>query len=384
MRETHVNGYRGVCKRFPKNPGGERLPPAGDGSMTVTIREVAREAGVSVATVSRVLNGKGPVHEVTGRRIHRIAKRLRYVPHGAARSLITRKTNTLGVLLPDLYGEFFSELIRGVDLCARRSGYHLVVSSSHSDRTETESMLRAMRGRVDGLIVLSPDEQPPNLDANLPKDFPVVLLNGTPVRGYDAIDIDNFGGAAAMMRYLFGLGHRRIAFICGPSGNRDASERLRGYRSAMRSLPGTDALEIPGDFRETAGYDACAQILDLRRRPTAIFAANDSMAIGLLCAFREEGLRVPEDFAIAGFDDIPIARYITPPLTSVRVPIAELGERATRLLLEAVADGSDRKRRRGELKTELIVRNSCGTVPARVAPSKETTTKRRVSKSLRA
>lgn len=333
--------------------------------MTVTIRDVAREADVSVATVSRVLNGKGPVHRETERRIHRVAKKLRYVPHGAARSLITRRTNTFGVLLPDLYGEFFSEVIRGIDLCARRAGFHLVVSSSHSDRAETESMIRAMRGRVDGLIVLSPDERPPDLDSNLPKDFPVVLLNGAAVRGYDTIDIDNFGGASTMVGHLHGLGHRRIAFICGPAGNHDASERLRGYRSAMRSLPGTDTLEIPGDFGEAAGYDACARILKLRRRPTAIFAANDSMAIGLLYAFREAGLRVPEDFAIAGFDDIPIARFITPPLTSVRVPIAELGELATAILLDAVAGGAARKRRRDVLPTALFVRASCGSVPAR-------------------
>jgi LacI family transcriptional regulator len=185
------------------------------------------------------------------------------------------------------------------------------------------------------------------------------------VRGYDTIDVDNFGGAAAMVGHLHSLGHTRIAFISGPAGNHDASERLRGYRSAMRSLPGTDGLEIPGDFGEAAGYDACARILRLRRRPTAIFAANDSMAIGLLCAFREAGLRVPEDFAIAGFDDIPIARFITPPLTSVRVPIAELGERATAILLDAVAGGAGHKRRRDVLPTALIVRASCGSVPAR-------------------
>jgi len=351
--------------------------------MTVTIRDVAREAEVSVATVSRVLNGKGPAHHETERRIRRIAKRLRYVPHGAARSLITRRTNTFGVLLPDLYGEFFSEVIRGIDLCARRGGFHLVVSSSHSDRAETESMIRAMRGRVDGMIVLSPEERPPDLDSNLPKDFPAVLLNSAPLRGYDTIDIDNFGGAAGMARHLYGLGHRRIAFVCGPAGNRDASERLRGYRTAMRTLPGSEILEIPGDFGETAGYDACEKILKLRRRPTAIFAANDSMAIGLLCAFREADFLVPEDFAIAGFDDIPIARYVTPPLTTVRVPIAGLGERATRLLFEAVAGGAGRRRRTDVLPTALIVRESCGAAPARSSRSSSGSDSGSSSKKLR-
>ena len=330
--------------------------------MSVTIRDVARSADVSVATVSRVLNGKGPVHQDTERRIRRVAKRLRYVPHPVARSLITRRTHTIGVLLPDLYGEFFSEVIRGIDLCARRSGYHVVVSSSHSDRAETEAMIRAMRGRVDGLIVLSPDARPASLKVNLAEGFPLVLLNTPGRRSVDSLTIDNYGGAFAMVRHLVGLGHRRIAFIRGPDGNSDASERLRGYRDAVRAcgVDASDVLEIPGDFREGAGYEACRLIARLRRRPTAIFAANDSMAIGLLYGFREEGIGVPEDYAVTGFDDIPIARYITPPLTSVRVPIAALGERATLRVLNAVEEGTKHESKQETLPTVLVIRTSCG------------------------
>ena len=330
--------------------------------MSVTIREVAREASVSVATVSRVLNGKGPVRPDTERRIRRAARLLRYVPHGGARSLITRRTHTLGVLLPDLYGEFFSEVIRGIDLAARRGGYHLLVSGSHGDRDETEAMVRAMRGRVDGLIVLSPDVDRGALRANVPDKFPVVLLNSAGGgRSFDSIAVDNFGGATAMMRHLARLGHRRVAFIEGPSGNRDASERLRGYREAMRSVgEWSKELEIPGNFREEAGYEACGRIRKLRPRPSAVFAANDSMAIGLLYACREEGVRVPEELAIAGFDDIPIVRFITPSLTSVRVPIAELGTCAAQRLLN-VLDGKPAGRPRQEvLPTTLVVRSSCG------------------------
>src|SRR5918998_1019573 len=140
----------------------------------VTIKDVAREANVSVATVSRVLNGSGPVSAETQHRIREVAGRLRYVPHGGARSLITSRTNTLGVLLPDLYGEFFSEVIRGIDQRAQKSGYHLLVSSSHADRAEIEAALRAMRGRVDGLIVMSPDVEARALAANLSESLPVV------------------------------------------------------------------------------------------------------------------------------------------------------------------------------------------------------------------
>ena len=330
--------------------------------MSVTIRDVAREASVSVATVSRVLNEKGPVHPDTQRRIRRAARRLRYVPHGGARSLITRKTHTLGVLLPDLYGEFFSELIRGIDLAARRGGYHLLYSGSHGDRSETEAMVRAMRGRVDGLIVLSPDVDRGALRANVPEKFPVVLLNSAGGgRSFDTIAVDNFGGATAMVRHLAGLGHRRVAFIEGPPGNRDASERLRGYRQAMRRVgEWSRELEIPGNFREEAGYEACGRIRKLRPRPSAVFAANDSMAIGLLYACREAGVCVPEELAIAGFDDIPIVRFITPSLTSVRVPIAELGTCAAQRLLEVLGGKPAGRPRHEVLPTTLVVRSSCG------------------------
>jgi LacI family transcriptional regulator len=328
----------------------------------VTIKEVARAAGVSVATVSRVVNDKGPVRDATRRRIRRLVERLRYVPHGAARSLILRKTHTLAVLLPDLFGEFFSELLRGMDLAARRRGYHLLVSGFHGDRAETRAMLGAIRGRVDGLIALSPDLAAAAFRKSLPGGFPVVLLNcDSGKTGYASIRVDNRGGALAMTRHLLGLGHRRLAFIRGPAGNHDAAERLRGFREALAPRAGTRGAEVPGDFREEAGYAAAKKLLRARARPTAVFAANDAMAIGLLSAFRERRVRVPEDVALAGFDDIPIARFITPPLTTVRVPIAELGARATARLLHALgANGIGNGARQEILPTTLVVRSSCG------------------------
>ncbi len=317
-----------------------------------------------MASVSRVVNEKGPVREETRFRIRRAIEKLRYAPHGAARSLITRKTHTLGVLLPDLFGEFFSELIRGIDAAARGRGYHLLVSGSHEDPVETQELLRAIRGRVDGLIALSPGLDARAFEENLPAGFPVVLLNSVIRRsGYGSILVDNYGGAFAMVRHMIHLGHRRIAFVTGPANNHDASERLRGYRDALRRHAGTSALEIPGDFREEAGYRAASRILRSRPRPAAVFAANDAMAIGLLCAFRERGVRVPEEMALAGFDDIPIARFVTPPLTTVRVPIADLGSRATARLLHALEGSDGRARRHEVLPTTLVVRSSCGTAP---------------------
>jgi LacI family transcriptional regulator len=315
---------------------------------------------VSVASVSRVVNEKGPVREETRLRIRRAIEKLRYAPHGAARSLITRKTHTLGVLLPDLFGEFFSELIRGIDVAARRRGYHLLVSGSHEDRVETQELLRAIRGRVDGLIAFSPELDARAFEENLPSGFPVVLLNAAVEKsGYGSIRVDNYGGAFALVRHLLRLGHRRIAFVTGPEGNHDASERLRGYRDALGSHAGARGLEFPGDFREEAGYRAAPRILRARPSPTAVLAANDAMAIGLLCAFRERRVQVPEEMALAGFDDIPIARFITPALTTARVPIADLGSRATARLLHAL-NGDDRRKGEEVLPTTLVVRSSCG------------------------
>ncbi|HEY0555042.1 MAG TPA: LacI family DNA-binding transcriptional regulator, partial [Thermoanaerobaculia bacterium] len=295
--------------------------------MSASIKEVALKAGVSIATVSRVLNSTGPVAAETRRRILDAIEGLRYVPHGAARSLITNQTDTIGVLLPDLYGEFFSEVIRGIDAAARRRGYHVLISGFHSDRAEIEAVLRALRGRVDGLIVLSPDVDAQGLRRNLPETLPVVLLN-TPVEGrlegaaFDAINLDNHGGAFAMVRHLAALSHRRIALIRGPEGNADARERLRGYRDALRSLgvAPADALELSGDFSEESGYQAGRRLLTLKPRPTAVFAANDAMAIGAIEALEQRGLSCPGDVSIVGYDDMPLVAHMTPPLTTISLP----------------------------------------------------------------
>jgi LacI family transcriptional regulator len=336
-----------------------------------TIKEVARQAGVSVATVSRVFNEKGPVREETRQRILEVAGRLGYAPHAVARSLSTRKTGTIGVLLPDLYGEFFSEVIRGLDLNARRSGYHILVSSSHSNRSEVEAVLRALRGRVDGLIVMSPEADVRALEANLPGSLPIVLLNCR-VEGsaFDSINLDNYGGARAMIRHLVALGHRRIAHVQGAPGNNDAWERLLGYRDAMQSLgeEGAEELEVAGAFSEDSGDRAGREILRMKPRPTAVFAANDAMAIGLLHAFQKARVRVPEEIAVVGFDDIPIARFLTPPLTTVRVAIAELGASAIRRLLLAMARGESRERQHEVLPTSLVVRGSCGAPASQIHP----------------
>ncbi|HXH37264.1 MAG TPA: LacI family DNA-binding transcriptional regulator, partial [Thermoanaerobaculia bacterium] len=260
----------------------------------VTIHDVAARAGVSVATVSRVLNGKELVREETSRTVRAAVKSLRYVPNVAARSLSIRRSQTIGVVLPDVHGEFFSEVIRGIDLAARAAGYHILVSGSHSDPVQMLQVVDTMRGRVDGLVVMAPDVTVAPLEELRAHDMPVVLLNSSGPN-LDAITIDNYGGARAMMRHLHGLGHTRIAFVCGPPHNADARERLRGYRHAMRGMAARSlrALEHSGDFTEESGFAAGRRMAASASRPTAVFAANDSMAVGVLASLAAAGIKVP-------------------------------------------------------------------------------------------
>ena len=322
------------------------------GAAPATIRDVAARAGVSVATVSRVLNGKELVREETSAQVLDAARALHYVPNTAARSLSIRRSQTIGIVLPEVHGEFFSEVIRGIDVAARREGYHILVSGSHSDLTEMLDVIDAMRGRVDGMVIMAPD-----VDVEKLRDqVPLVLLNSTDQR-HAAITVDNFGGAREMMRHLAGLGHEDIAFVCGPARNADARERLRGYRQALR---GRRKIEVRGNFTEASGYAAAREILAMEPRPTAIFAANDSMAIGALGALAEAAVAVPGGMTVVGFDDIPIARYVAPPLTTIGVDISELGRRAFAVLLDAFTRPNAHAPRRESIETKLVVRRSCG------------------------
>lgn len=344
---------------------------AREASGVATIKDVAREAGVSTATVSRVFNDSEIVSDDTRRQVREVAARLNYWPNAVARSLITNRTHTLGLLLPELHGEFFSGVIRGIDLATRAAGMHLLVSSSHADTHELVAALRSMRGRIDGLIVMAPDVDAPAAVRESAGPIPIVLLDpGAGGNGCDSIAIANFEGAHAVVSHLLGLGHRRIATITGPERNFDARERLGGYHAALSEGGGEIAarLERAGDFTEPSGYRAGLELLALEPRPTAVFVANDYMAVGLLRAAQEAGVRVPEDLAIAGFDDIEIARYLDPPLTTVRVDTFRLGEQAVDLLLRATRGDSARRpgSRHTKLATTLVVRRSSG---APIAPS---------------
>ena len=305
-----------------------------------TIRDVAERAHVSVASVSRVLTGAGAVTEPTRLKVMEAVEALSYVPHSGARSLSTSRTDTVGVILPDLFGEFFSELIRGMDLAARASGLHLIVSSSHDNASEAAAAIRSMRGRVDGLIVLSPHLDSANLAASLAGRLPVLLMNGgANDAGRPSMVVDNVGGAVAAVEHLLSLGHRRVVHIGGPIGNLEARQRQAGYLQAMAAA-GHEPQLMAGDFTQASGHAAATALLAEGVRPEAIFAGNDMMAVGALVALQETGVRCPEDIALVGFDDVPIAALVRPALTTLRIEIAETGRRAMERLVGLIASAA--------------------------------------------
>ena len=327
--------------------------------MAATIKDVARRARVSIASVSRALNSSGSVTPEVRRRVLQAAHKLRYVPHATARSLISRRTHTVGLLLPDIHGEYFSELIRGVDRAARARGLHLLVSSSHGNTVAaTADALRSMNGRVDGLLLMSPHADGAGLEEALPPGLPAVLMNTrAPGARRTAYLVDDFGGARAVTSHLGSCGYRRIAHIRGPAGNFEAEERLRGY---LAGLGGARALIIDGDFTEESGFQAGRALAASPTRPQAVFASNDAMAIGCLFALTQAGVRVPGDIALAGFDDVPIARYVSPPLTTVRVDVSAMGRRALERLAVVIADPDAGGGAVETVPVELVVRASCG------------------------
>ncbi len=319
-----------------------------------TIRHVARRAQLSVATVSRALNGFDNVSDDARDRVAEAVRELGYVPHAGARSLSLARTNALGVVLPDLHGEFFSEFVRGMDREASRRGYLLLLSNLHAQAEQAVLALRAMHGRVDGLIVMAPHLAAEDLAAALPAGVPSVLVNTRDGRsGRAAIHLDNAAGAQAVVDHLVSIGRKRLVHIAGPEGNIDADERAAAFTAGCTAR-GVDGLIMRGDFDESSGERAILELLDRGQSFDGLFAANDNMAIGALAALRARAVQVPDEVAVAGFDDIPLARHLG--LTTVRVRIDELGERAVARLLQSMAtpdsNGDERH------APELVVRHT--------------------------
>lgn len=340
---------------------------SGDGSTTATLEVVAQLAGVSRATVSRVVNGDTRVRPVTRLAVEKAIAQLGYSPNRAARSLVTRRTDSIGLVIPEpttkLFGDpFFPRLVRGISETLAASDMQLVLLAPQGRGDEDRLRRYITGGHVDGalLVSLHGDDPLPNFLARA--GIPVVV-GGRPPLGSTVsyVDMDNLNGARAAVQHLTESGRRSIATVTGSLDMAVAVDRLQGYREALDAagLARDAELEVSGDFEQDRAREEAERLLRQRPDVDAVFAHSDPMAVGVLQALRRLGRAVPGDVAVIGFDDSVLASSAEPPLSSVRQPIEEMGREMCRLLLRTIAT-RDRVARRLILDTELVVRASSG------------------------
>ncbi|MCL4264650.1 MAG: LacI family transcriptional regulator [Anaerolineae bacterium] len=330
-----------------------------------TIADVARQAGVSTATVSRVINKSGNVTADTIVRVQAAIASLDYAPHSGARILASRRARTIGLITPTISDLFFTDLLRGIEQTVYENDYTLLVHATHGrPYDDIIPTLPLSHHNTDGLIIFTNSVDDAHLQKLHKRHFPLVLLHRSPPAGTDipCVTFENKDGARQMTAHLIACGYRRIAFVAGPAGNEDAYGREQGYREALAAhgLVVDPALIVPGDFNAVVAGTAVTHLLHSQPTIDAIFAADDESARGALAAIRQSGRRMPQDIALAGFDDSLLSQYLNPPLTTVRAPIEAAGRAATAQLIQLIHTGHADPLTL--LPTELVIRESCGWV----------------------
>ena len=327
-----------------------------------TIKDVARQAGVSVTTVSHVVNGTRRVSDEGRARVERAIRALNYVPSAVARSLKRNTTHTLGMLIPSSSNPYFAEIVRGIEDRCYAAGYNLLLCNTDDEPLRQRVVLSVLaERRIDGLVVVSTGDDPQLAGQLASLAVPTVLVDREiDTLPCDLVETAHMQGALLATRHLASLGHRRIACIGGPVGVASSEQRTAGWRLALGELD-LDAGDLlcRGDFSSESGYSAMHALLRRERRPSAVFVANDLMAIGALCAAHECGVSVPDEISVVGFDDIELARFSSPPLTTVAQPKARIAALAVDMLLERI-EGHRQVPRKVVLQPELRVRHSCG------------------------
>lgn len=334
--------------------------------MAVTLQDVGRRAGVSAMTVSRVINGRAGVDAETQRKVEEAIAALDYVPNRIARGLLSQKTQTIGLIVPDVANPFFAPVVRGAETAARRAGYRVLLCNSEGDlRLEREYIEDLMAHRVEGLLLApASDSSGHSVFPLLRGGFPLVLLDrALPDSDCDFVVCDSVSGARRLVEHLIAVGHRDIAHLTDAEDTSTGRDRLQGYREALDAagLPERDEFVFRTSVDQLGGYRATQEVLALNPRPTAIFAVNNVTAVGAMKALRERDLSVPEDMALVCFDDVEHLAVLSPFLTVIDQPAETLGHLGAQLLLERIAGKAGVRTRRITLQTDLIVRRSCGT-----------------------
>ena len=327
-----------------------------------TIRDVAKIANVSISTVSHVINKTRYVSPETRERVEDAIQQLNYKHNRLARSLRNRKTNTIGVLLPNSANPYFAEILAGIEAAGYANDYHIIMGNANDDPKRELTYLGVLLSRqVDGILLISTGSYEQSMQLLSENNIPVVMIDrSVDLESVDEIFTDNRGGGEMATAHLVNLGHRRIGCITGPSFLTPSASRVQGYRDALTKagIAIDDDLIVMGDFQHKGGYDAAMALLQHVQSPTAIFACNDMMAVGAVAAIQERGLRVPQDVSVIGYDDIPLASYTNPRLTTIAQPARELGHLAVERLLERFKD-QKLDTRHDILPVQLIERHSC-------------------------
>jgi LacI family transcriptional regulator len=334
--------------------------------MAVTIRDVARATGVSISTVSRALAAPEQVAAATRHRVQEAARSMGYRPNRAARSLITGRTGSIGLVVPDLENPFFGSICKGVQARARAAGYAVFVADTDEDPLLEAEVVRSLTKQVDGVILCSARGSDATVAA-LAAEAPMILVNRR-LDGIPSITFDNGGGLRAVMGHLVALGHRRIAYAAGPATSWSDHERSHAFRSYASTTAGLELIEL-GKFPPVFSGGTQAADLAIASGATAIVAFNDLVAVGLIDRLRNRGLRVPDDISVTGFDNVPVSTLVWPNLTTVDFPRIQMGRVSVDMLLDVVLGGSADIRPNQEIPVSLVVRQSSGVVtPASAAP----------------
>lgn len=328
----------------------------------VTIKDVADEAGVSVTTVSHVINETRYVNPETKLKVQNAQKKLSYRPNSVARSLRMGITKTIGLIVPDASNLFFAEVARKIEDFGYQQGYSVILGNSDNDPYKQANYVTTLIAKqVDGVIFISAGGNVQDLQELIKNNIPVVLADrDAPVDLVDVVLLDNEKAGYDATQHLLHLGHERIACITGPNDLSPSMLRVEGYKRALNEwgIPFRSELIKAGDFRFKSGESTMRELLKLSIRPTAAFILNDMMAIGAMTAARKEGVSVPSELSIVGFDDIEFASAVTPALTTLAQPFTKLAESATNLLIERMQGEATREKKRIILDAQLVVRES--------------------------